>query len=427
MKFIDLFAGLGGFHLALKQLGHICVFASEVNPTLQDLYEKNFGIKPAGDIKLVVKTQIPSHDILCAGFPCQPFSKAGRQDGLSDPKLGNLYKEIIEVIKECHPTYFILENVPNFELHDNKNTWKKIKELLEKEEYTVEINKFSPHQFGIPQIRERVYIIGYSRGKLQNFKWPNPVDIKPASTLLDYLDTVPREARRLPDYLNKCLDIWQEFLDRVPSDEKLPNPLWSMEFGATYPYQKTTPNKMAFKNLKKYKGTHGIKLSAAQDKQELMLLLPSHARREQDIFPKWKIKYIKKNRAFYNRHQNWLDDWIPEIHKFASSLQKMEWNCQGEENRRIREYILQVRPSGIRVKRRTNTPSLVAMTATQVPIIAWEDRYVTPNECKKLQSMDGKDGLKYLPQSETKAYEALGNAINVRVAKRVAEALLVNS
>lgn len=423
MRFIDLFAGLGGFHLALKQLGHTCVFASEINPTLQELYERNFGIKPEGDLRLVDKSKIPSHDILCAGFPCQPFSKAGSQDGLSDPKRGSLYKEIIAVIQERHPTYFVLENVPNFEVHDNKNTWKTIKELLEKEGYSVEINKFSPHQFGIPQIRERVYIVGF-RGKLQNLTWPITKDHQQSGTLLDFLETCPTGARRLPKYLNECLDIWQNFLDRVPIDEKIPNPLWSMEFGATYPYKKATPYRLPFETLKKYKGSHGTKLSICKEKPELMLMLPSHARREQERFPDWKVNYIKQNRAFYNRHRKWLDEWIPEIQRFASSLQKLEWNCQAERNRDIRSYILQVRPSGIRVKRPTTSPSLVAMTATQVPIVAWEDRYVTPKECMKLQSMDGVNGLQYLPQSETKAYEALGNAINVRVAKTVVAALL---
>ncbi|MGD0857384.1 MAG: DNA (cytosine-5-)-methyltransferase, partial [Dehalococcoidia bacterium] len=118
MKFIDLFAGLGGFHLALRDLGHQCVFASEIDDTLRDLYESNFGIRPAGDIRQVDVSDIPAHDILCAGFPCQPFSKAGAQDGLADPDLGVLYKEILKVVKHNHPRYMILENVPNFEKHN---------------------------------------------------------------------------------------------------------------------------------------------------------------------------------------------------------------------------------------------------------------------------------------------------------------------
>ncbi len=423
MRFIDLFAGLGGFHLALKQLGHHCVFASEINESLRELYEKNFGIVPEGDIQWVNVKSIPTHDILCAGFPCQPFSKAGRQDGLDDPKLGKLYEYILEIIRHHKPLFLILENVPNFEMHDARRTWNHIKRLLILEGYNVLIKKLSPHWFGIPQIRERVYIVG-SKKSLNGFEWPKPAHIDKPLTVEDYLDHNPIGARKLPDNINQCLDVWQDFLNKVPVSEKIPHPLWSMEFGATYPFEETTPSKMHFEKLKKYKGTHGCSLSEATDLQKLLMLLPSHARRNQDVFPKWKIEFIKKNREFYERHKGWLDEWIPRIHVFPSSLQKLEWNCQSERDRNIRKYIIQIRPSGVRVKRRTTIPSLVAMTATQVPIIAWENRYVTPAECLRLQSMDGAIGLKFLPASESKAYEALGNAINVRVAVLVARSLV---
>lgn len=422
MRFIDLFAGLGGFHLALKQLGHQCVFASEIDTELRDLYKKNFGIKPEGDIRNVDVLKIPKHEVLCAGFPCQPFSKAGRQDGLADPELGELYKYILEIIHHHNPHYFILENVPNFEMHDDRQTWKHIKSLFENEEYEVQISKLSPHQFGIPQIRERVYIVGSSQG-LHNFQWPTP-DLNPATTVEDYLIHNPENSRKLPEYINKCLNVWQEFLNKIPTTEKIPHPLWSMEFGATYPYEKTTPNRMLYEDLKQYRGSYGRSLAEAIDKNQAMSFLPSHARRDQSVFPDWKIKFIRKNREFYTLHRSWLDDWIPKIKEFSPSLQKLEWNCQAEKDRNILSYILQVRPSGVRVKRRTTIPSLVAMTDTQVPIIAWENRYVTPTECMKLQSMDGPDGLKELPKRNSKAYEALGNAINVKVAILVAKALV---
>jgi DNA (cytosine-5)-methyltransferase 1 len=423
MRFIDLFAGLGGFHLALKELGHQCVFASEIDTTLRELYKKNFDIDAKDDIRDVDVTMIPRHEILCAGFPCQPFSKAGQQDGLKDPKLGDLYQEILKVINYHTPKYLILENVPNLERHDKGKTWRHIKGLLEHEGYKVLINKLSPHHFGIPQIRERVYIVA-STENISNFKWPCPDEDTAIVGVENYLDREPEGAHKLPDYINKCLDVWQEFLDNIPMGEKIPHPLWSMEFGATYPYEKTTPRRMSYDALKKYRGTHGQPLSAANDLQQIFNILPSHARRNQDVFPQWKISYIRKNREFYMRHKNWLDDWIPKIHDFPSSFQKLEWNCRGEKNRCIRKYILQIRPSGVRVKRRTTIPSLVAMTSTQVPIIAWENRYVTPTECMRLQSMDGPNGLKLLPKSNNKAYEALGNAINVKVAKLVAEALV---
>ena len=115
LKFIDLFAGLGGFHKALHELGHQCVFASEIDPVLREIYKKNWGIEPFGDIKEIVEKRIetiPEHDILCAGFPCQPFSKAGKQLGRKDKERGTLFDEIVAILEFRKPKYFILENVP---------------------------------------------------------------------------------------------------------------------------------------------------------------------------------------------------------------------------------------------------------------------------------------------------------------------------
>src|ERR1043166_8016158 len=106
MKFIDLFAGLGGFHKALSDLGNECIFASEIDPKLQELYIENWGVIPEGDIKQIVEERIdsiPKHDILCAGFPCQPFSKAGKQEGMMDIERGTLFDEIVKIIKYRHP------------------------------------------------------------------------------------------------------------------------------------------------------------------------------------------------------------------------------------------------------------------------------------------------------------------------------------
>ena len=109
MRFIDLFAGLGGFHVALKGLGHECVFASEIDTELADVYEHNFGIRPAGDIRQVDPADIPPHDVLCAGFPCQPFSKAGGQRGLQCPQWGDLIDYVARILEYHQPTYFIIK------------------------------------------------------------------------------------------------------------------------------------------------------------------------------------------------------------------------------------------------------------------------------------------------------------------------------
>ena len=421
MRFIDLFAGLGGFHLALRQLGHECVFASESDSTLRELYKLNFGLEPLGDIREIEPTDIPEHDVLCAGFPCQPFSKAGSQDGLDNAALGDLYKDIIRIVAYHKPRYLILENVPNLERHNQGKTWEIVENLLRSEGYDVGHKKLSPHHFGIPQIRERIYIVGAIDG-LKRFAWPEP-NRGEVTSIRKVLDQRPATAKAIPEQVRRCLLVWQEFLDRVPSEEKIPHPLWSMEFGATYPYEHITPSRLATSTLRNYRGCHGQPLSTASDRDSVISLLPSHARTNEDRFPAWKVHFIRKNREFYARHKLWLDEWIPKIVEFPSSFQKFEWNCQGDNVRDINRYVIQIRPSGVRVKRPTTAPSLVAMTATQVPIIGWEGRYMTPTECQRLQSMDGRRGLKELPASDTKAYKALGNAVNVAVATLVARAL----
>jgi DNA (cytosine-5)-methyltransferase 1 len=419
MNFIDLFAGLGGFHIALRNLGHSCVFACEVDRTLRLLYEKNFGMEVSADIRSIDASEIPQHDILCAGFPCQPFSKAGYQRGLDEPNHGGLFFEILRIIHFHKPPYVILENVPNFEKHNGGGTWERIEQLLRIEGYDIKLNKLSPHQYGIPQIRERIYIIGSLRS-LTDFNWPTPLPKTTKLSIKSVLDVNPLDARRIPENVKRCLMVWQEFLNRFPKSEKLPSfPIWSMEFGATYPYEEKTPSFTSLNELRQYRGIYGCNIEG-WTKDELLSLLPSHARTNDKHFPRWKVQFIKQNRDLYDQHKEWIDEWKTKISIFPSSFQKLEWNCQGEP-RVLDKFIIQIRASGVRVKRPTTSPSLVAMTATQVPIIPWEERYITLEECKRLQSLEE---LMWLPESLSKAYQALGNGVNVRVAELVAEALL---
>lgn len=423
-KFIDLFAGLGGFHMALSKLGGVCVFAAEWKKNLQDLYEKNFDLLPAGDITKVDIESIPDHDVLTAGFPCQPFSKAGEQLGFECTKQGNLFFNVVNILEQKKPRFFILENVPNLLKHDNGNTWVKIKNLLGRDGlgYHIDAAKLSPHNFGIPQIRERVYIIG-SIEPMNGFKWPEITNIE--TSIDSILDDNPSDAKTLSLQVQDCLDVWDAFLKACPKDVKLPSfPLWTMEWGATYPYETQTPYArkvlQGMDGLKGFKGSHGLKLGYLRNIEDRWAALPSHARTEEMIFPKWKRDYIRQNRKFYQDNKEWIDAWLPSIFKFPSSLQKLEWNVQGGEYD-IWSYVLQFRASGVRVKRRTTAPSLIAMTDTQVPIIGWQKRYMTPRECARLQSLDD---LKELPRSQTQAFQALGNAVNSQVVERVANALL---
>ena len=175
LKFIDLFAGLGGFHSALTNLGCECVFASELKDDLRRLYGVNYpGTRIEGDITKVRPEDIPSHNILCAGFPCQPFSQAGKRQGFNDKDRGNLFYNICNILQYHHPRYVILENVANLKGHDGGNTWATIKQKLEELGYVVKDEIISPHQFGIPQHRRRIYIVCElaSEGGLKDFSFP---------------------------------------------------------------------------------------------------------------------------------------------------------------------------------------------------------------------------------------------------------------
>ena len=417
-RFIDLFAGLGGFHLAAEHLGGECVFASEIDEELREVYQKNFGTKVRGDIREVEPNEVSQHDLLCAGFPCQPFSKAGGQMGWDDAVRGTVFWNIIEILRLRRPKLVILENVAHFVRHDAGNTYEKVKQALESLGYTVDYHQFSPHQFGVPQIRERIYMVGIL-GSLKGFDWPEIETETKDVSIYTVLDKKPADAGKLNPQVIKCLEVWQEFLELFPAKTKLPSfPIWGMEFKATYPYDRDALSRVLLEEIQRTRGSFGVSLKG-KTREEIYKLVPSHARAGRGAFPHWKKLIIRQNREFYLEHKKRIDPWLHKIQTFPPSLQKLEWNCQGE-SRNIWEYVLQFRASGVRVKRTNTSPSLVAMTTTQVPIIAWEQRYMTARECARLQSMGE---LKYLPDGIS-AFYALGNAVNVTVVEKILANLL---
>jgi len=225
VRFIDLFAGLGGFHLALSELGHRCVFACEIDADLASLYEENFGIEPESDIRDIHEGDIPKHDILCAGFPCQPWSKAGDQLGAKCPRWGDLFsRHVLRIIRHHTPKYLILENVANLQRHKKGRTWIWMRSQLEKCGYTIDAKVLSPHRYGVPQIRQRLFVVGARKG-LANFTWPTDSDTPPS--LYDVIEDDPDDGEALSKRVVKCLNTWQEFLKLAPADELLPSfPIW---------------------------------------------------------------------------------------------------------------------------------------------------------------------------------------------------------
>ena len=184
MRFIDLFAGIGGFRIALEEFGHKCVFSSEMDKYCQKVYEDNFKDTPSGDITQISENSIPDFDILTAGFPCQPFSYAGRQEGFNDKTRGTLFFDVLRIIKAKRPKMFLLENVKGLKSHNNGETMDIILSALKELGYDVHWKILDSHKFGVPQKRERWYCVGFD--KKVDFKFP--IQTNPNTTLKDIVD-----------------------------------------------------------------------------------------------------------------------------------------------------------------------------------------------------------------------------------------------
>lgn len=382
-KFIDLFSGIGGFHQALKNIGGECVFASEIDKYAIETYKENYGINSGIDIRNVKVEDIPEHDLLCAGFPCQSFSKAGNQKGFEDETRGTLFFEIVRILKYHKPSYFILENVRNLAVHDNGNTWRVIKENLKNLGYVITEEPIivSPHQFGIPQIRERVLILGVHKSQgidLLDIDLPNcdkdSINFM-TSGIID--SNVIDKKYAISEYEEKVLNCWDDFIKGV-KEEVIGFPVWAVEFGKNYDYTKLN-------------------------------------------YPEWKVGFIKKNRALYDNNRVFIDYWLKKwnnLEDFTPTDRKFEWQC-GKSCKSVWEALIQFRPSGVRVKRPSVFPALVAMV--QIPIIGRERRRLTPREAARLQSFPESFVCN---KNDHQAYKQFGNAVNIKVIQYIAEQLL---
>lgn len=427
MKFIDLYAGLGGFHLALEELGHECVFASEINKNLRDLYKVNFpNSNIHGDIlKVDVKKDIPKHDILCGGFPCQPFSRAGKQLGFEDEQKGNHFFKIIEILKYHKTEFILLENVETILKHDNGNTFKTITSLLEDLEYEIEYKINSPHEFNIPHHRRRLFIVGRKKNKsnkksLKYFNWPEKKDINLTSIETLHFECDNDENLQISSKHKNAFNIWNDFVKNFPNPSDLPgHPIWSHEFGATYEFENKTPYSTPVNELKEKLGTFGKQIIGNNKNEILLKFIPRYAAYPENIFPKWKINYIKKNREFYNKYKEYLDEFKLKLEGLEFSNQKFEWSCKGENNN-LEDKIVQFRQSGLRVSKSNWFPALTTVK-TQNIYLPKLDRKMSIKEAAQLQSMQN---LLHKPGHNNGGYKAFGNAVNVEVVKLIAKNLL---
>ncbi len=412
MKFIDLFAGLGGFHTGFSNNGFECVFASELELELRELYKNNHGIEPQGDITKIHEDDVPAHDVLCAGFPCQPFSLAGKKKGAKCPESGKLIDDVLRITKKHLPKFIVLENVPNILTIEEGKFWSYIKKEFGRLGYTLDFKIMNPTEFGIPQNRKRIFVVGaIDTDLLESFQWPC-ISIENKPVIKDILNSnLP--FKELEKAKKQQLKIWQELLISVKLEQLSTVSIVAPEFGATYP---NNFNKLSLTELKKYKGAYGVSLKNCKTWKQALKMMPNYVRKNRSV-PNWLKESVEFSRSLYKSNKTICDTWKEKLDKANNSWQILEWRGY-KDNRKLKEHIIQFRASGIRISKPINAPSLVAMTPTQIPIIGSEMRYLGKHEAAKLQNLHT---LRKLPENTTKAFKALGNAVNAKIVELIAD------
>jgi DNA (cytosine-5)-methyltransferase 1 len=388
LKFIDLFSGIGGFHQALNKINAKCVFACDIDEKCRNIYEKNYNLKPDSDITKVDVTKIPSFDILCGGFPCQPFSKAGFQKGFDDDR-GNLFFNICEIIKHHNPKYLILENVRNLSTHDNGNTWKVIRyHINELGYYTYnEPVILNTLHFHVPQNRERV-IIMCKRKDLGELPVLPDIPTHPKLNLnkeiKDFIFDHEKEENKkynIDGKMKSVEGVWNEFIKiMIDNDVDIPKfPIWTDWWDNTI--------------------------------------------QDGDEFYEKYTNWIDKNREFYDTNEEILKPWLVKSRMNAhwlGAVRKFEWQAGDlRDNDSMNNVLWSARGSGIRVKRLDYIPTLVAMS--MIPVYGPESRKLSPKELLRLQSFP--DTFQYV---EKDIYKQVGNAVNVKMIERCARFLILN-
>ncbi len=409
-SFADLFAGIGGFHGAMSASGGKCVFVSEIDREAAQVYERNWGheVRPApgrpvveGDIVALTEPQVgswvPELDVLCAGFPCQPFSKSGHQRGINETR-GTLFFNIARMLEARRPSVILLENVRNLAGPRHFETWHTIVATLRDLGYRVSSTPsvLSPHRIhpsagGAPQVRDRVFILGTYVGPNQAWRDTDvaPTVVRTAAggtwdpsawSLEEHLpldQESPTTARyRLSGAEVEWVDVWDELVQALleaRSGDRLPGfPLWADAWRERPRVPRGTPT--------------------------------------------WKADFLRKNSAFYVQHQDVIETWWsrhPEFFDFPVSRRKLEWQAQDEAS--LWNCVMHFRPSGIRAKRPTYAPALVAITQTSV--LGPRRRRMTPGEAARLQGLP--EWFDFGEQPDAATYKQLGNGVSVGAAYHV--------
>jgi DNA (cytosine-5)-methyltransferase 1 len=382
--FIDLFGGIGGFHIALKKLGGKCVLYSDIDKKASIVYKKNFNIDNSGDIRKLDLTKIPDFDVLCAGFPCQSFSNAGHKKAFNDER-GLLFNNIINIIEIKRPKICILENVKHIKKVSDGQVYKYIIDKLNDQNYDVYDEIHNVIDFGIPQNRERCVFIAIHKNSFEH-----------SSNILSYFKKfLPTIKRKLSIkfnnlYISKLTHIPDIYLDKYKISNKIDCIINTWDILIKQLPENTN---ISFPIIIDFWYTKFTKQKILE-------------------FPKWKQTYIKKNINFYNNNKDMLDKWYNTYseHLVGRDIyRKLEWQVgKMKKNDSIYNYYIQFRQSGLRVKNTSYFPTLVAINQTS--IIGSLKRYISPIECSFIQSFP----LSFkIDDDDKSAYKQFGNAVNV--------------
>lgn len=420
IKFVDLFAGIGGFAAALVGMGFECYLAVEKDKAASDVYLKNWGHKAFGNIvdptreKFGNTMEIGPHDILTGGFPCQPFSKSGHQEGVLDASRGTLFGNIVAVLRnldyDSRPTIIILENVRNLAGPKHKNDLESMKVSLRMLGYTVEVSDvfLSPHELkrecgGSPQNRERIFLVGT--------KHPKGTEEGSLEIVENYLTSESfvglsefLAGKKVDGDVNSYWDVKRDLLNVGTTDTS----------GSMLSAQEVHVLEV-WDEWQKALRQKGKKLPGFPVWTQYWKESVTYPENCQD----WKKDFIDKNQRLYMENKVACNTVLKQIkqHAFTATQSKFEW--QAGDTKSVFDGLVHFRPSGVRVKRATYFPALVAITHT--PVLAWLRRRISVKEAARLQKFP--KNFQFDSDSRNSSYKQLGNAVSVGVIWQVLKCL----
>ena len=414
-KYVDLFAGIGGFHAMLDHAGGRCVYVSEIDREARQTYEFNWVNHLPATQRPIINTDItldtpedaevgvPDHDVLAAGFPCQPFSKSGYQRGMDEAR-GTLFWNIARVLQDRKPAVVLLENVRNIAGPRHRHEWETIIRTLREIGYRVSDTPtvFSPHLLpphlgGTPQVRDRVFILGTYIGP-ERVQAELEAGLEPAPTVV----RAPVEGWQATDWRTEWILDDDSTIDQIERYR-----LSADEVAWVHAWDDLVQRMWSRTGLR----LPGFPLWADNWVPE-RTLDPV----EMEALPRWKSQILIKNARFYDDNKPVIDDWRkahPEFKAFPPSRRKLEW--QAQDTASLWDTVMHFRPSGIRAKAATYLPALVAITQTS--IYGPRRRRITPHEAARLQGFNR--SFTFGLQRDAASYKQVGNGVAVGAAWHV--------